>query len=334
MQSTRTDTSVQFSAFILLGPTIEDQNRILDFLESLCTYEPMVSEIVIADDTADGFRLRSDFHLPVGCRLSVLKNPVSRRNYNSLCVNTLMGMHYCFEAGPIDFVVKFDTDALVIAPFSAKISKMLNSNPDAGIVGLLADSCNRAHAHYRAHADLRDILELTGNAVMKLGGDVEGLQNWLKLWPRARSGSTVVGLKRFVERFSPLRQAGFSGEHCNGGAYVVSNELLIRMNTLGAFEDYNLWTAFPFSEDRMMGLYRALSGLRVLDYSGRDEPFGTRASGLAFSPQELLDFGHSIIHSVKNDEHWSEADIRAFFKCRRSGAGGIGHVDQDDQSTH
>lgn len=98
---------------------------------------------------------------------------------------------------------------------------------------------------------------------------------------------------------------------------MVSRELLARMSSLGAFDDYRMWSAFPFSEDRMMGLYAALSGVRAVDFSERAEPFGTKASGLAFSPRELREREHSIVHSVKNDEKHSESEIRAFFKANR-----------------
>jgi hypothetical protein len=308
---------VRFTAFVLLGPSPEDQARVLDLLESLCVYEPNVAEIIIADDTDKGFRLSRNFSLPPRCRCSVLRNPLSKRSFTTIGLNTLMCLHYCHQSDIGEFVIKFDTDALVIAPFSTKIAEVFKSNAGVGMVGLLADSCDRAQAHFQAQADFRILLETAVKAAEQFGENSEGLERWLKSWPQARPGSSAVGLKRFAARFIPLHEANFLGEHCNGGAYAISKELLIRMERIRAFDDYGLWASFPFSEDRMVGLYRALADLGAMDFSSKGEPFGTRASGLAFSPQELCDFGYSIIHSVKNDDRYSEDEIRSFFRLRR-----------------
>ncbi len=67
----------------------------------------------------------------------------------------------------------------------------------------------------------------------------------------------------------------------------------------------------------MMGVYCALVGLKSVDFSDRDEPFGIQARGLAYPPETLLRMGYSIVHSVKNNPQYNESEVRQFFRLRR-----------------
>jgi hypothetical protein len=59
------------------------------------------------------------------------------------------------------------------------------------------------------------------------------------------------------------------------------------------------------------------AGLDLFDACRDGEPFGVRYKGLADAPARLLQRGFSIIHSVKNDVHFSESDIREYFRTLR-----------------
>jgi hypothetical protein len=306
----------RFCAFILLGPDPADLGRIADLADSLFTYEPNVIAVVIANDSACDGELAERISAPPGCRVAVLKNPLSRHDFPSLAPNDLMGYSWIYRNLSVNFVMKLDTDALVIAPFSETIEETFSAQPDVGMLGLLSNSCNRSRSSFHADHQLTEIVDTAMHLRATLAGDEAALRQSLDAWHPGRNG-TIPGFMRFCERVAPLHDTGFLGEHCNGGAYALSSEMLERMAQRGLLFDSPLWTMFPFSEDRMMGLYCALVGLRPADFSNDGEPFGTQSSGLAFPPQELIDRGYSIVHSVKNDPDMGEDSVRRFFQMRR-----------------
>jgi hypothetical protein len=58
--------------------------------------------------------------------------------------------------------------------------------------------------------------------------------------------------------------------------------------------------------------------MSVEDFCNDGEPFGIQSVGLAYSPEEMLNRGYSIIHSVRNyTQRQPEDDVRDFFKSRR-----------------
>jgi hypothetical protein len=83
------------------------------------------------------------------------------------------------------------------------------------------------------------------------------------------------------------------------------------------FVDPLRWYDLNFGEDVMMGVYCAAAGLQMLDRSDVGQVFGIQARQLAYSPKELLDRGHSIVHSVKNDDRYPEFEVRNFFRRLR-----------------
>jgi hypothetical protein len=126
-----------------------------------------------------------------------------------------------------------------------------------------------------------------------------------------------LALARAAWIFLAALDSGFDGHHCQGGAYAMSAALLQRLSDARLLDDPLLWTGLPFGEDRVMALCAAAVELRVEDFSDFGEPFAVQASGLPYAPQDLVARGHSVTHSVRNDGHYSEADIRQFFGARR-----------------
>jgi hypothetical protein len=64
-------------------------------------------------------------------------------------------------------------------------------------------------------------------------------------------------------------------------------------------------------------MYTFVTQLKCKDASRLGEPFASKWKGLACSPEQLLTRGHAIIHSLKNDERFSEQEIRAYYKSIR-----------------
>src|SRR5262245_7265485 len=140
--------TIRFAALILLGPDLSDRKRILDLVDSLSTFEPSVTAIVVADDSACGPELLQALRVPDGCQLTFVRNPHSSRDFLSLASNVLTALDHIHQSLPVGFTVKLDTDALVIAPFATRIASELEVRPDIGMLGLLSNSCNRSRESF------------------------------------------------------------------------------------------------------------------------------------------------------------------------------------------
>jgi hypothetical protein len=89
------------------------------------------------------------------------------------------------------------------------------------------------------------------------------------------------------------------------------------MRDAGMLDDPRRWLNTRFGDDIMLGVQARALGRELVGLVGDDEPFGLRHIGLADSPERLLARGFSFVHSVKNDDTFSEAEIRDFFAARR-----------------
>jgi len=67
----------------------------------------------------------------------------------------------------------------------------------------------------------------------------------------------------------------------------------------------------------VLGLLCAAAGFRMRGMVEDGEPFGVVWRGLPAPPADLLDRGFSIVHSVKDGPHGTEAELRAWFRARR-----------------
>ncbi len=66
----------------------------------------------------------------------------------------------------------------------------------------------------------------------------------------------------------------------------------------------------------VLGAMSRACGLTLVDLPA---VFGLTHRGLPDTPQGLLERHFAIIHSVKNDPAWTEADVREFFAAARDG---------------
>jgi hypothetical protein len=133
----------------------------------------------------------------------------------------------------------------------------------------------------------------------------------------------VWGRRAIIKRLvvSALGRGYHLGEHCLGGAFAVSAEMIDRMAGRGYLDDPLLWNRAGCPDDVMLGIYARAVGMRCANLTREHEPFGLKFVGLPDTPDRLLARGFSIIHSIKNDGRFSEEEIRAFYRCRRGGGG-------------
>jgi hypothetical protein len=237
----------------------------------------------------------------------------------------LSGLRWIQEYAEARFVVKLDIDALVIAPFLNKTLLSMRSLTDVGMLGSIGRSANNDSPHFGYCEDARALLAFLLAEVPEPDRDSEAGQGAEIATPR---GKVFISRDQLCS-FSVLRKHiavavdnGYPlGNYCQGGAYILTREMLERMKSCGYFEDPTLWRRVPIGEDVAISMYVYAVGLRLHSQSGAGGMFGIQWRGLPFGMNELVAREHSFIHSLKNEPTTLEADIRAFFRGRRQVGG-------------
>jgi hypothetical protein len=305
--------AVRFAVVIPVGPSTIEHERTLDLLESLWFYEPHVSRILVIDDGAE----ERPFPRPPTGSVAVerMTNPRNGRGIGitgGLCAGMLAGVkRFAGSEPPIDFVVKLDTDALVIAPFSAKLAALFSRQDNAGIAGAYRRTPNGEPRDFSQWRELLNDLK----------------SRWIpSRRRRARAGrDSFFALRgrpaKMRRQVRDAMRAGYeAGENILGGSYAIAAHAIDKMNSRGLLDDPFHWLDTALGEDVLLAMLVKSVGLELVDFCSDNEPFGVRYRGLADTPQRLVDRGFSIIHSTKNDPNVSESEIRAFFRNRRAHA--------------
>lgn len=292
---------------VAVGPKPQEIERLRDLAESIAWHAPRAI-LVLVDDSPEPRDLARHLALPASLRVAVLHHvrPEKREFWRSvgICSVIMTGMRWIQANTEVPFVVKLDTDSLVIAPYAQRVFETFERHPKLGMVGA-----------YRVEADGKP----RDWSVHK--GAIKALVrrfHWRH--PRGSLRDWNDPLKGHVRAiFNAARRNGYRvGEHCLGGGYAVSRRLLDAMSEAGHLDDPMLWSLADLPEDVMIGLHTRAHGLAFADQAGRGGVFGVTYIGLGAPPAELLARDHAVIHAVKNDPHLSEAEIRAFFATRRT----------------
>lgn len=114
---------MNFSVLIPVGRREIEIGRLYDLADCLFHYEPQISEFVIVDDSWPA-RTFEGLAIPASCKLVILPNP--RRGsgdgwLGGLVAALTTGCDWLERNSQCDFLVKVDTDTLVIAPFAEKV---------------------------------------------------------------------------------------------------------------------------------------------------------------------------------------------------------------------
>ena len=277
-----------------------------------------MQSVVFIDDALEARGLETAFDLPAGVAAHSILHP--RRGMGSgvwggLVEGVLLGLAWIALHEPdAAMVLKIDTDALVIGAFADRAASFLRLHPKVGLFGLCDRHCSGEPRSF-----------------------------WP--WDRAmRNHSLPVGTRRTATGARRLRWQLFNafgtqrriisrarahgyrwGEHCLGGAYLLRGQTVRDLQAQGLLRHARFWRDSAVGEDVVVGLYVKAAGWDLRGFAAPHEAFGIAYVGLPYPPEKLEALGYGIIHSVKNDSHRSEDEIRRYFRAKRVslGAGGL-----------
>lgn len=310
---------IPLTMYIPVGPSEMEIARLSDLLSSLLHYEPGITNFVIVDHGPAARDLTTCWSGHSGCSFVVIR--IANQTHNgtwlgAACNANLAVLDYVLREHPNHSVLKMDTDALVIGPFAQQICDLFDSDKRIGMAGSLGNSCNRSVRTMRfddaSQSLFSDLLRVYERLVRSMPLDNREIVAWNLFCKEQRDSFLRVGAE-----LGSLKDTGFRGTHCQGGAYAASNSFLRRMHLDGLLIFPDRWTWLPVGEDKMMGMYAHLIGLEQRDFSNWGEPFGVQAQGLPFPPQEILERQYGLIHSVRTDPHRTEEQLRRFFRNTR-----------------
>ena len=299
-----------FAVMVPVGPAALEVERLADLADSLSAYEPGPGWFVMVDDSPAPRGLDRRVCLPPGITPVALHHrrprPMSWRNGGGMCSSVLMGMQWVQANTDAAFLLKLDTDSLIINPFCKRMCDLLDADPSIGTAGACTRTPEGLERTWQHHAvTIRQMLKPPfdwRHPIRSLTGD------YPERMPEA--------IKRLIRE--ALRNGYDPGEHCLGGGYVLSRTLLDRAAGAGYLSDPQMWMDIDLAEDVMAGVIARAVGLGLANHVKPGEIFGVRWRGLPAPPATLVEQAYAVIHAVKNDPDYDEATVRAFFQARRA----------------
>lgn len=292
---------MQFSIVIAVGPSPSEVHRLQDILDGVRRHErSSIHECILIDDGRGALPLASfsDEH-PFVRVLPSFREGKGDSWRGGLSTNIVNGISHAFREPEVSFVVKLDTDSLVVAPFSEQISRAMRMLPRVGIFG----SCYRfdpagckvpASTWQRNLHKLARLWRFRRNPIPHLE---------FALWGRRRT------VRRLIVR--ALQRGWALGSCAQGGGYAVTRQLFEQCAELNRSSDTQLWRDFELTEDVVMSMLCYASGMEVKDLNQPNEPFGVVYKGLAAPPDDLIRRNYSIIHSTKCESWAAESALRS-----------------------
>jgi hypothetical protein len=303
----------KFAVVVPVGPGQREAERVLDLIDSLEAFEAGNYDFILVDDQQGPSRFLNAIPDALQGRYTEIKNP--RRGKGGgwaagCAVAVLAGVSELIgRSVRFDFVLKLDTDALVIGPFSQKVAECFRQYPHVGMIGSIRDP---------------NVLEPEGERMKPLAGAIDKLLKQVTVWRATPAGGLTVQVA-FWGHYRTIRDTirhaimnGFRiGEHCYGGGYALSPECVRAFAQAGLLTDPRIWLPTPLVEDVIVSMCTKSVGFHLMDLSDANQPFAVRYRGLPATPEKLVEQAHSVIHSVKDFEDLKEAEIRNYFRQLR-----------------
>lgn len=303
---------MKFVALIPVGPKKKELERLSDLLASLLNFEAAEEcGLLLINDGNSRPQLQEVCGRYNLSQCKILDNPREGRGVgwsDGLTVGILAGLQWIARhMPPAKFVLKLDTDSLVIGPFSGKIEACFQQQTNVGMIG----------------THLREPGGTLTNSIRDWAPKIKKLQRPFTIWTSKNRWHFQFGFwgrDRHIQKLIAAASGwGYVfGESCQGGAYALSGTALQKLHDQGLLDDPLLFIHRRLTEDVVVGLLTRAVKLQLADFNAHDQPFGVTWRGLCAPPAELLRRGYSIIHSVKDDGACLGRETRAYFTDHRT----------------
>lgn len=288
---------VEFAALIFVGPGDIEAKRLRRLLTSLLLHEPNVQTIVIIDDTS-GHEFDNIVPPEVLSRTVILSNPRKGRGswwQGGLCVGLAEGLRWIGENQNAKFVVRLDTDALIIGSFANRIGNVFDQDSQIGLLGTW-DKYAFSGKQRLPHEDVNKILPYI----------LEKASRRFAIWRHSeqplRAQCCLLSKDRLVRKIilSAIQNGYRPGDFLQGGGYAIRGQLVKDLYV------YHL-TSYPlaflyqqYSEDTLVTLFCYSMDYFPKGFNQPGDVFGVEYQGLPATIPQLTDAKYAIIHSIKD----------------------------------
>jgi hypothetical protein len=291
------ENDVRFAAVIPAGPNASI-DYIRDTIDSIRFYTMPQRKVIVMDDSAcKRFDALNRYHGDV----MTLDTPRNLGRYWGMYASLSQGFKYAADHFPnLQSVLRLDDDAMVIGPGVCEQSiAFFKQHPNIGLM---------SQYWYTAHNEWIDPWypkrELTREMDKgRLKGD---------------SRDRCLAFRRLV---AAATKHGYQlGESCFGGAYFISPSCIRALDKAGYLPIEAIKGAY-IEEDHIFSLLIRSLGIELGDFTTGDLPMAQNLLDLPMSPQELLDRGKKVVHSVRAWADIEQDAIRLFFRQKRAADG-------------
>ena len=291
---------------VAVGPGDREPSRLEDLLAGFARFESgALHQLIIVDDTRGVHDFKAIAKSQASVPVQILVAPRNGQGDSwrgGLCTNILFGIKHAFADGKANFVVKLDTDSLILSPFSKRVAALFDARPKLGMVGSL----------YK--------LDLHGKQIQPSTWK-PNLRKWESLFrfrrnPLPHVETALFRRNRLIRRYLKMALAnGWDAGTCAvGGGYTIGKGLFDQWSARQMLGDDRLWLKTDLGEDVVVSLLCHAVGFTAGDDNGPGGVFGVQIEGLGFSPAEMVARGYGIVHSVKCKSWVDEMTLRNEFR--------------------
>jgi hypothetical protein len=273
--------SQRYAVIIPVGPDPRELDRLGALVAELARHaDPYQVRLIVIDDAPPGRTLAPAWPEPVLLRTALWEHRTAPDTLSAHVAGTLEGLT---RARGLEFAVKLDADAAVIAPFADALADAF-ADPQLGVIG----SYDRMSSG--AARDWSVWERPLARATHRLAVNRSGTRLAIHYRPAAQR-RVIRDTLASAESVAPR------GAHCLGGAYAVSATFLQR-----AALDWRPWVRTQLGEDIVVGLLCSQARLTMRSLTAGGEPFAVAWRGLPAPPAQLRAAGHGIVHSVRDED--------------------------------
>jgi hypothetical protein len=291
----KNDMKPFFDAIIPVGPSGQEVARFQDLIASLVVYEKnTLRRIVVVDDSPAVRTVLHEILQSCPFESKIIINP--RRGYGDpwlggLACGIISGLQE-FIDNPALFVLKLDTDSLLIRSVSTDVRQVLTQHPTCAMIGAYRNFPHRPRDWHQEREP--------APALEKLMRPMTIWRRTFYRWPRLQCA--LFPNHRFIRRLilDALLAGYVLGEYCVGGAYALRSDFITKAQARGCFKRPIAWANTPCSEDVVVSLMVKLLGYAIQDDVHEGAVFGVGNPTLPFEPAEMVRKGYGIVHPIKD----------------------------------